>query len=359
MRLGAPLLALVTLAWAFRNADPKRVGALLSDVGGAALLLVLLPQPLALLAEAAGWRLAFQGMGRRLPLWGLFRTRLASEAVAQTLPLGALLSESLKPVLLARTCGADLATSLAGIAARKWSLVVSQCLYVGLFALLSFGALGAMSGAVLGGPGLGWLVLAAAALLGFLGAALLVVMRRGRLAARAAELLGKVPRLGALLAARQTSFGQADLLLARFFERGRCVRPLLLFFGAWLLEAAETALILSLLGVKLPLLLVGALEVSASFVRNVAWLLPAGVGAQDLSYLVLLRASGVADALELAATFLLLKRAKECFWALVGYAALSFELRAASPARNSSVVGSLLSGATSHARPELGLGARG
>lgn len=84
---------------------------------------------------------------------------------------------------------------------------------------------------------------------------------------------------------------------------------------------------LYLLGVHLPWTTVGALEVSASFLRNVAFVVPAGLGVQDLSYLAFLRALNVADAVNVAAAFLLLKRSKECFWAVCGYAILAVDLR--------------------------------
>jgi hypothetical protein len=54
---------------------------------------------------------------------------------------------------------------------------------------------------------------------------------------------------------------------------------------------------------------------------------PAGLGVQDLSYLAFLRALQVPDALNVAAAFLLLKRSKECFWSMIGYALLALELR--------------------------------
>ena len=68
----------------------------------------------------------------------------------------------------------------------------------------------------------------------------------------------------------------------------------------------------------------------ASFLRNVAFMVPAGLGVQDLSYLTFLRALDVNDALELTAAFLLLKRCKECFWATCGYVILAIDLRALS-----------------------------
>lgn len=97
-------------------------------------------------------------------------------------------------------------------------------------------------------------------------------------------------------------------------------------------QASETFLILWLLGVDLPLATVGVVEVSSSFLRNVAVFVPAGLGVQDPSYVTFLRALEVPHALDVAAAFLLLKRIKECFWSICGYVVLALDLRAA-PAR--------------------------
>ena len=305
------------------------MGALLGRVGGAGVLIVL-PQLCSLFIESVGWRLAFKGMGRRLPLFGLFRARLATEALAQTLPMGVVFCESMKPVLLARTCGADLSTSLAGMAARKWLLVGSQSLYVGGFALLSWSALGGISGAVLGGAGLPQALLGAGALLLLLAVSSYVLLARGRVASRIHALLSSLPSawLRARLLPLQTRFSTTDAELQRFFATAlRSPWPLLSFLTGWLLESADTFLILYLLGVQLPWTTVGALEVSASFLRNVVFMVPAGLGVQDVSYLAFLRALHVADALNVAAAFLLLKRCKEGFWAVCGYTVLALDLQ--------------------------------
>jgi glycosyltransferase 2 family protein len=322
-------LAVGALLWSFRDAELARVVTLLARVGGAGVLIVL-PQLLSLFMESVGWRLAFEGMGRRLPLSGLFRARLATEALAQTLPMGVVFCESLKPVLLARSCGADLSTSLAGMAARKWLLVSSQSLYVGGFSLLAWPMLVGISSAVLGAPGLPYVLLGAAGLLLALAVSSYALLAQGRVAARVHALLTRLPSawLRARLLPLEVRFSQTDGQLREFFATAwRSPLPLLAFLAGWLLEAVDTLLILYLLGVRLPWTTVGALEVSASFVRNVAFVVPAGLGIQDLSYLAFLRALHVADVLNVAAAFLLLKRSKECFWAVCGYAILAFDLR--------------------------------
>jgi len=320
-------LALATLGWTFRGTEPARIAALLSRVGASGGL-ILVPQLLSLLVESIGWGMAFEAMGRRLPLLGLFRARLATEALAQTLPMGVVFCESMKPLLLSRTCGADLETSLSGMAARKWLLVSSQSLYVGAFGVLAFPMLAAVSRPVLGAPGLPYLVLAGAGLLLAMATLSHALLARGKLAARLHGLLCRLPSgwLRARLAPHRDRFSRTDGQLARFFRLGSPL-PLITFLLGWLLESADTFLILYVLGARLPWTTVGALEVSASFLRNVAFMVPAGLGVQDLSYLAFLRALDVPDALNVAAAFLLLKRGKECFWAAVGYAVLALDLR--------------------------------
>lgn len=322
-------LAFVTLAWTFRGTEPERVATLLKRVGGAGVF-ILVPQLLSLLVESFGWRLAFEGMGRRLPLFGLFRARLATEALAQTMPMGVVFCESMKPVLLARTCGAELPTSLAGMAARKWLLMGSQSLYVLGFAALSWSVLGGISNAVLGGSGLPQALMLAGGLLLVMATASYALLAHGRVATRLHGLLSRVPWtwLRTRLQPMEARFSRTDVELRAFFASAfRSPLPLLSFLAGWLLEAVDTFLILTLLGVSLPWTTVGALEVSASFLRNVVFLVPAGLGIQDMSYLAFLRALHVPDALNVAAAFLLLKRSKEIFWAICGYVVLALELR--------------------------------
>jgi uncharacterized protein (TIRG00374 family) len=103
--------------------------------------------------------------------------------------------------------------------------------------------------------------------------------------------------------------------------------PALLFLGGWLLESLETWLILRLLGIELGFVEVASFEVLLSFLRNVLFVLPAGLGVQDLGYVTFLAALGVPDAVNAGAAFVVLKRTKELFWIGVGYTLLGFELK--------------------------------
>ena len=81
-------------------------------------------------------------------------------------------------------------------------------------------------------------------------------------------------------------------------------------------------MLLQLLGVHLPLATVFAFEASVSLLRSIGCFAPGGLGLQDLGYVAALGTLGVADAMTAGAAFVLLKRAKELVWALVGYGSL-------------------------------------
>ena len=95
-----------------------------------------------------------------------------------------------------------------------------------------------------------------------------------------------------------------------------------MFFVAWCCEAAETAVLLHVLGVQLDLEAIVVMEVCVSFLRHIAFVLPAGLGVQDFGYVTFLAALGVPDALNVGAAFVLLKRGKELFWSIVGFGCL-------------------------------------
>jgi hypothetical protein len=323
-------LAAAMLIWTFRTTELERVGELLAPIGVAGVL-ILVPQLAALLLESLGWKLVFASMGRCVPTLGLLRVRVAAEAMAQTLPCGVVLSESVKPLLLKRLCHLPFEACLAGMAARKWLLVGSQSVYVITFAICGFGALAGISTAVVGGASLPYLVLGAAVLLLSIAAGGWLLMQSGQVATAVYELCLRIPisKLRVSLAGSRARFAQMDEELRAFFRLAfSSPLPMLAFLGGWLLETLETALILALLGVSLPLSSVGSMEVALSFVRSVVFVVPAGLGVQDVGYVTFIQALGVPDALHVAAAFLILKRAKEVVWAAFGYCVLAIELRA-------------------------------
>jgi uncharacterized membrane protein YbhN (UPF0104 family) len=316
----------------FSAADAARVQALVTSVGIAGVVLIALPQLLALGLESYAWKRAFDA-GIARPRWrSLLRVRLATEALAQSLPLGVAFAESIKPALLARHAGLSVDQSVAGMAARKVLLLLSQSIYVVALATLGFAGLEAVSRPVLGMPHLGLLTLGLGLVLGAAGLLAVLLLRRSRLAAATLRMLTRLPhaRLARWLRERERSFLATDGRLAEFFSADprRLLPSLAAFTAAWLIEAVETWLILFVLGVPVSFATAGGLEVVLSLVRNIVFVVPAGLGLQDLGYVAGFTGFGLPEAASLGAAFVVLKRGKELFWIGVGYALLGGDLSA-------------------------------
>lgn len=333
LRVAGALCAFAVLAWTFRDLDLARVSDVVGRVGAASLPWVLVPMGCSLALESLGWTWAFRRAGHHVPFVGIWRARVTSEALALTLPAGMVFCESTKPFLLERHCGLRAEVSIAGMAVRKYLLLASQSVYIAGFALLGAASLEGASRALIGGPGLSWVLLVIGAVVAAAALASGVGLRDGRVAERVRSLLARlpVPALRHSLQQSRGRFTSTDGELQRFLGGSllASTAPALPFLAGWILEAVETYLILRLLGVDLPFEAVAALEVALSFVRHVTFILPAGLGVQDLGYVAFLRALGAGDPLVMGAAFVLLKRAKECVYALVGFLLLAADLRAA------------------------------
>jgi uncharacterized membrane protein YbhN (UPF0104 family) len=334
LRVASGLCALSLLVWTFHNVDFARVETTLSGVGIGGLLLVAAPALISLGLEAVGWRMVFASLGQRVALNAILRVRMMTEAVAQTLPLGVVWAESLKPVLLDRHARVPASRAVAGLVARKYLLISSQAVYVALLSALGFVTLQRLSLALTGHVGFAWAAFAVSAVLALLAFGVSGAFGRGQVADRVFALLRRLPnaRLQAELQRRKAGFASTDTLSERYFA-GSFVQTTLLpgafFLGGWLCESLESFVILRLLGVELDFCAVASVEVLLSFLKNVLFILPSGIGVQDVGYVSALGALGVPDALTVGAAFSALKRGKELFWAAVGYALLASEARPA------------------------------
>ena len=334
LRVASGLCALSLLVWTFHGVDFAKVSASMTNIGAVGLVFILLPALLALCLECMGWSRVFQRLGQRVELRTLLRVRLMTEAVAQTLPLGVIWAESLKPALLGRHAGMPTSRAVAGLIARKYLLVSSQAVYVALLSACGVATLHRLARSLTGHAELAWGAFAVSGVLCLLALGISGGLARGRVADRVFALLRRVPhaRLQHGLRLRQASFTHTDSLTERYFAAGfvqTTLAPGAFFLCGWLCESLETFLILRLLGVELDFFTVASIEVLLSFLKNVLFVLPAGIGVQDVGYVSCLAALGVPDALTVGAAFSALKRGKELFWAAVGYALLASETRPA------------------------------
>ncbi|HYP99397.1 MAG TPA: lysylphosphatidylglycerol synthase transmembrane domain-containing protein [Polyangiaceae bacterium] len=322
------------LAWTFHDVDFDRVKDSITSISGLGLTLIALPALIALTLECLGWNRVFKSLGQSVAIRSLLRVRLMTEAVAQTLPLGVIWAESLKPMLLGRHAGMPASRAVAGLFARKYLLVSSQATYVALLSAFGFATLVRLSFSLTGHGAFAWGAFAVSGVLSLTAFGLCGAFARGRAAERVLALLRRIPnaRLQRGLLRREASFTGTDKLTGRYFELGfarTTLAPGAFFLCSWLCESLESFLILKLLGVELDFFSIASIEVCLSFLKNVVFVLPAGIGVQDVGYVSCLGALGVADPLTVGAAFSALKRGKELFWAAVGYALLASDLRPA------------------------------
>ena len=152
--------------------------------------------------------------------------------------------------------------------------------------------------------------------------AFLALLHRASLATRLARALQRVPiaRFRLWIAERERSFQEIDATAGAFFAAPVSfkVRVLVLFLVEWLVEGAETVLIVRCLGLPLPLGPILALDALGSLLRVVVFFVPAGLGVQDAALILLLRQMGVPNPLAAGAALVLVKRAKELVWIAVG-----------------------------------------
>jgi hypothetical protein len=334
LRVASGLSALSLLGWTFHGVDFGRVRHSVAGVGLLGLLLIALPQLLSLCLECIGWSGVFRSLGQTVALRPLLRVRLMTEAVAQTLPLGVIWAESLKPLLLGRHANVPTSRAVAAIVARKYLLISSQAVYVALLSACGFATLRRLSQTLTGHASLAWGAFGVSATLSLLAFGVCGAFARGRVAERVfAALRGlRHVRLQQELNQRQACFANTDSLTESYFANGfvrTTLAPGVFFLCGWLCEALESFVILRLLGVELDFFALSSIEVLLSFLKNVLFVLPAGIGIQDVGYVSCLAALGVPDALTVGAAFSALKRGKELFWAGCGYLLLAAEARPA------------------------------
>jgi uncharacterized membrane protein YbhN (UPF0104 family) len=314
LRLATILIGTIAVAELLRGADVARIETLVARVGWP-LALVLLPTGLAMGVDAIGWRVILGALGHPVKWRALLRARLAVESIVLAAPGGAVAGEALKVGLLRWRAGVPLTTGTASLALTKACLWGSEAAYL-LIATVA---------AVVGGGGrwpLPAVAVGGAVIVGTISAVAFAVLRDGRAAARIGTLLAHLPvaRVRRWLEDRRTDFATLDAATRSFLEAplGLRLRCLVTFTIEWLIEGAETLLILRLLGVDISVGDALMLDGVTSLLRALAFFVPAGLGVQDATQLFVMRALGVADATTAAGALIFIKRTKEVFWVFTG-----------------------------------------
>lgn len=320
--------ALFFLYWSFRDADLAKAWQTIVGLGPVVLLL-LVPYGISVLLDACGFRLLFAALGRSVRPLRLAGIRLSAEGLASSLPGGAVLAETMKPMLLRARCEVPLPEGASAIAARKCLIVSAHGLYLSLAVVLGWSFLADRSQRAIGLDGLAWLAALVALALLLTGALLGRAIGSGSSVATLHGWLARIPipALRRWLGSRRQDFGRADEHLGRTLRWKTAAAAAPWYLGMWIAEACETWLLLQLLGLPLGFAEALALEAVISVVRALAFFVPAGLGFQDAGYVAWLRGGPAGDAASLAAAFALLKRAREIGWICIGLLILAAHTR--------------------------------
>jgi uncharacterized protein (TIRG00374 family) len=324
------LLSLGFLAWVLRSADVGRALGLIQSLGWR-LPLLLLPNLFAFLAETTGWWISFGRLGVRPLMRRLLAVRVVVDALMLGLPSGSVMSETVQPYLLKRRCGIPLEAGIVATIGRKFFVVISHGLFLGLATVLAWPLLDADSTAAIGQSGLPWLLLATAAVLVVAALGLVLATAHGRMADRMHRILDRLGGrwMGSWLERNALRFQRTDDALAAFFRHDPAglVPSVALYVLGWFVRALETWLFARLVGAPIPLPAAMVIETALILVRALAVPVPAGLGVQDAGYILCLKALGVPDATTVGAAFVLLKRGKDLFWILLGFVLMGLSRR--------------------------------
>jgi hypothetical protein len=317
---GLGLIALAGICFVARNLDWDATLRTLKQLGARAPLIAL-PYLLVLSCDTLGWRYTFE-RPRELRYFTLWRMRVATEAVANSLPAGPALAETVKAFILQRQVGLPLSAAAGNVVLAKFALALSQALFLIVALALAMPTLSHNSAAILGREGLEWLALGVA--FGFLlfVSLLLWAVARGRLFSRFLNHGGK---LSSKLERFRPRFERIEHAFGAFgrVPQYQILGAIALFSCGWICLGSENYVILSLLGTDVSPQQAISMEAVLSVVRILFFLVPSALGAQEAGYYLVLRAYGVAEPEVVAAAFMLAKRTKELLWIGIGYTVLS------------------------------------
>ncbi len=310
------------LVRAFSGIDLHATGRAVADAGRWAPL-ALVPFVFGMTLDATGMRVLLGTLGRKVSLLELVPIRVATEALHLTAPAGFVVADSATAALLDVRCGVPVGEGAVLAVARKWLVMRAHSVYIALGASMGGAILTGVSMRAFGAPWLPWAVGASGLAPLGLSLALGAGFRGQPAIARLQALLGRLPWAGvrARVARWRTGAVRADEKLAHIGAARRATWEATgAFFGCWLIESLETAIIVKLVGGPLDLGFAMGAEVGVSMLRSIGNVAPAGLGVQDAGYAVLFEAMGLPP--HTTAAFVLLKRAKEVVWIAVGYGLL-------------------------------------
>jgi uncharacterized membrane protein YbhN (UPF0104 family) len=289
---------------------------LLADIGLAAvaqsfrvlswrlLIVLVFPCVLIKLFDTLAWQPTF--VGTRVPLWTLARVRLAGQAVNTTTPTGTLGGDAVKIWMLRDRVRPSV--SLASLIVSKTTMVASQGIFLAIGVLVARHILG------IGTPlvrGMEWLLLLeVVAVVGFVVVQLAGVLGRGH------RILQRVG-IGMGQTVGEAARG-ADRALTTLYRGhpGRVAQSVTWSVLGWFASAAETWLILYLLGSTVSPSGALTIEAFSVGVRFATFFVPTQIGVAEAGSVAACAALGLGADIGLSLS--LVRRVREAAWAGIG-----------------------------------------
>ena len=308
------LITLVLIVW---HIGPGAIYDAASQLGTAALLVLLIPSLIMYVVEGYGWKVTLGPSAKNIPFWRLLAIRTAGEVVNMTTPTAYVGGEPLKAHLLKKH-QVPMVEGLASVIIAKTTMTIAEVLFILLGIALGMWLLGGNdSSAQTVAAGL-----LSVGLLAFGTAAFVFVQRQG-LFTWLLQFLRKIGLKIAYLEAREEQLRSLDRTILDFYRHHRpafCASTGLFFLG-WMAEALEVYVIIYYLGgpaMTLSAISIGALSV---FIKGGTFFIPGSLGAQDGGNVLLLTAFGYSEVTGI--TFALLRRFRELVWIGLGLLCLA------------------------------------
>ena len=319
------LLGALTLSALVWHIGIGRIYDAVTQLGPAAMVLVLLPSLLMYVLEAYGWRVTLGAWANGVPFWRILAIRTAGEVVNMTTPTAYVGGEPLKAYLLSRQ-GVPLVEGLASVVTAKTTMTIAQILFILAGIGLGFWLLGS-------GGSAGQTIMAGLVSVGLLlfGVGAFVIVQRQGMFGWILNLLRRIGLRIQFLEAREQQLLELDRTIAGFYSHQRHAFLLStgLFLLGWLAEALEVYVMVLCMGQSinvLPAIAIGALSV---FIKGGTFFIPGSLGAQDAGNLFLLSAFGYGEVTGI--TFALLRRFREFVWIALGLGCLAIMTKGADP----------------------------
>ena len=318
-RVFGAALGVAAVVYVASQADWATGRRLLLNIG-ALWPLVLLPFLVSMLCSTAAWQVTLYQLGFQVAFPPLLRMRIVAEGVVGAVPGGALVTETLKPFWLNRSFAVPMGAATASVVLTKAFVVQSEGAYLLLSVALAYSTWSATTHLLAGPVSWLWDALPLVGLMLVIGGTVLLYALQKGTAVRVLQwLLRRIPLpfLQRSLDRKQHFFDSTAGSFATFFGTAgitTCGMAFAFTLGQWLFEAAETFLILRLLGLHPSFTQALLVESLLSAVRAVMFFLPGGLGAQEVAAFFLLGIIGIPDPKGAVTAWAFTRRSKEVFW---------------------------------------------